>query len=91
VLLQVAAGGVGGVHGDLGVLLAKFMHAQVPELSEHELGEVERMLRLTEAELLKLKQRPGVDELRPRFVRGNTMLDRFLNFARFYDEASEFR
>ena len=47
---------------------------------------------LSEAELQSLTERPGTDATRPGIVRGNSMLDRFLNFARFRGDVSgEFR
>ena len=91
-LLNAAQAATAGGHGELGMLLGQFMLAQVPELSEPELAEMERVLVLSEAELQSLTERPGTDATRPGIVRGNSMLDRFLNFARFRgDTSGEFR
>ena len=79
------------VPGDVGTLLRSFASAQVPELSEKELSEMERVLWLTESELLGLIRRPGADGSRPFMAQKNTMLDRFLNYARFRGGAGEFR
>ena len=89
-LLRVAAAANGG-HGETAMLLGRFMQAQVPELSEHELSEVESILALAEEQLAELRRWPGADESRPSVVRGNSMLDRFLNYARFSDSEREFR
>jgi hypothetical protein len=52
---------------------------------------MERVLRLSEAELRALVERPGTEASRPAIVRGNSLLDRFLNYVRWTEGASEFR
>ena len=56
-----------------------------------ELGELEMMMWLSEDEVVSLISRPGTEESRPGIVRDNSMLDRFLVFARFREGAGEFR
>ena len=69
-------------------MLHDFAVTNVPQLTESELVEFERVLLLDQPLLLKLSQKPGQC---PFFLGQNYTLDRFLNMVRHRIGTQEYR
>ena len=70
-------------------LLGEFAKTNVPQLTEAELPEFERLLMLDQPLLRQLTERPGTQ--RPVYIGENYTLDRFLNMVRHRIGKQEYR
>jgi succinate dehydrogenase flavin-adding protein (antitoxin of CptAB toxin-antitoxin module) len=69
--------------------MGDFALANVPQLTEGELAEFERLLMIDQPLLRQLTDRPGAQ--RPVYVGENYTLDRFLNMVRHRIGTQEYR